>query len=142
MSNHIDSVDDALAQLRQAGLPANGWAYLAAEAVRWLNHATIDPGGYSYPGDVYSVISGLQTLMQRLPQSLNQAGGALEALDDAGRVVDVQRPQRTEATVVAVTESLAFAAGRADTLARELASAHEAAARLAYRDPAGAGESR
>jgi hypothetical protein len=133
--NAIDTIDAALARLRGTAMPANWWAYLAAEAVRALNHATINPGAYSYPGDVYSVIGELQTLAQRLPQALGQAADALEAMDDAGTVVDVEDPDRTPATVVAVAESLANAAGHADSIARELAAAHVPAARLAGTDP-------
>jgi hypothetical protein len=138
MDNPTQTADAALARLRGTAMPANAWAYLAAEAVRALNHATINPGAYSYPGDVYSMIGELQTLAQRLPQALGQAVDALEAMDDAGTVVDVEHPDRTAATVVAVAESLAQAAGHADSIARELAAAHVPAGRLAGTDPADA----
>jgi hypothetical protein len=133
--SEIDTIDDTLANFRQTATPPNGWAYLAAEAVRWLNHATIDPGGYPYPADVYSAIGHLQTLLQRLPQALRQTAHALEVMDAAGRTVDVFRPERTAVTVLTVTESLARAASHAEAAAGELASAQVPAGRLAYRDP-------
>jgi pimeloyl-ACP methyl ester carboxylesterase len=138
--NAIEQVDDALAALRQAGIPAHTWAYLAAEAVRWLNRTTIDSGGYVYPGDIYSTIGNLETLLQRLPQALRQAARALQAIDDAGHVVDVDQPDRTAVSVATVTESLADAASHCEAAARELASAQVPAGRLAYREHTEAGE--
>ena len=140
MSNHVDVIDSALARFRETAIPPTGWSYAAAEAIRWLNHATIDPGGYIYPADVYSAIGELQTLLQRLPQALNQAAVALEAMDDAGHVVDVERADRTAVSVLTVTESLAYAASHCETAARELASAQIPAGRLAYRQHPEAGE--
>jgi hypothetical protein len=144
MCNPIDSVDRALAGLRSAGLPAGCWAYLAAQAVRGLNHATPTPDAYPYPGDVYTVIGELLALAQRLPQALTQAAAALDAMDDAGHVRDVTGPDHTLATVVEVTAGLQDAAGAAAALTEALTAAHNPAGRLAHADTptdgTGAGE--
>jgi hypothetical protein len=61
-------------------------AVAAAEAIRRLNHDTFWPGdarGYEWPGDVDDVVSGLQILVDRLPQALQQAERWLT--DAAGR---------------------------------------------------------
>lgn len=140
MSNYVDAVDSALARFRETVILPAGWSYAATEAVRWLNHATIDPGGYVYPADIYSTIGNLETLLQRLPQALRQASRALEAMDDAGHVVDVVQADRTAVSVLTVTESLAHAASHCDTAARELASAQIPAGRLAHGEHTEAGE--
>jgi hypothetical protein len=144
----VDQVDAALTALHAQQLPAPGWAYLAAEAIRALNHATLTPGAYPYPGDVYAVIGDLEALLQRLPQALHQTGGALEAMDDAGRVVDTAHPGEpavTSVTVIGVAEDLAETALYVQAAARPLAVAHTQAARLAHTpnhttDGSGAGE--
>lgn len=140
MSHHvepdpIERVDDALAALRAAGITAHAWAYLAAEAVRGLNHATLTPGAYPYPGDVYTVIGELVALLQRLPQALHQTGGALEAMDHAGHVVDTAHPGEpaiTSMTVIAVAEDLAETALHVQAATRTLTVAHAPAGRLAH----------
>jgi hypothetical protein len=134
MCNTIDSVDHALAGFGEAGLPAGGWAYLAAEAVRGLNHATLAPGAYPYPGDIYCVIGELLALAQRLPQAFNQAASALEGMDAAGHVRDVTDPDHTGPTAAEVRAGLHTAARVAATLAGHLTLAHNAAGRLAYVD--------
>jgi hypothetical protein len=135
MSHPLDPVDEALTGLRQAGLAAHVWAYLAAEAVRGLNHATLAPGAYRYPGDICSVIGELLALAQRLPQALTQAAAALQVIHDAGHVRDVTHPDHTAATVLEVTAGLTDTADATATLTHQLTLAHNAAARLAHTDP-------
>jgi hypothetical protein len=143
----VDRVDAALAALHAQQLTAPGWAYLAAEAIRALNHATLTPGAYRVPGDVHAVIGDLEALLQRLPQALHQTGGALEAMDDAGRVVDTAHPgepEVTSVTVIGVAEDLAETALYVQAAARRMTVAHTQASRLAHRprhtSGAGAGE--
>src|ERR1017187_5919104 len=59
-----------------------------AEAVRTLNHATIDRrnGALVYPADADAVISALATAMQRLPQLLDQIREWLTEEYRAGRM--------------------------------------------------------
>ena len=60
-------------------------AHAAAEAVRYLNHATFT-GGLRDPSDVDAILGDLQTFMERLPQLLSQLGAWLLAECAAGRV--------------------------------------------------------
>lgn len=147
-----DRVDAVLAALRAPGICARGWAYLAAEAIRALNHATLTPDAYRFPGEAHAVIGDLLSLLQRLPQALHQAGGALEAMDHAGHVVDTRHlgePAASSMTVIAVAEDLAETALHVQAAARALTVAHASAGRLARTsahttdrstDGAGAGE--
>jgi len=63
-------------------------AHAAAEAVRYLNHATFttDRGGLRDPSDVDAILGDLQTFVERLPQLLSQLGAWLLAECAAGRV--------------------------------------------------------
>jgi hypothetical protein len=130
-TSYHDDADQSLALLRQKGLPPAGWAYLAAEAVRALNHATLDPSGYPYPGDAYSVIGNLQTLAQRLPQATDQASRYLIRAHAAGSVVDVEDGSRTAPTVLEAIDGLHLAAALAAQLADALGGVHSATGRLA-----------
>ena len=49
----------------------------AAEAIRALNHRTIDAESYDTPPSVGGAAYGLRTLTERLPQSLDQMEAAL-----------------------------------------------------------------
>jgi hypothetical protein len=135
-------VDELLGELtRRCGAypgptPA-GWAYLAAAAVRGLNHASLGGDGYPYPGDVDAVVAELHTLAQRLPQALLQAARALAAAHDAGEVLDITDPAHTDTTVdIDVVGALnVIAAGVAGGLQVDLARVHSATSRLAYAGP-------
>jgi hypothetical protein len=140
--NEVDLVDQLLADLtaRCGGYPGPtpaGWAYLAAAAVRGLNHASLGGDGYRYPGDVDAVIAELRALAQRLPQALLQAARALAAAHDAGDVVDVADPARTHTTVTVdvVAALTVLAAAVTDRLEAGLAAVHAASSRLAYARP-------
>jgi hypothetical protein len=139
--NEAGLVDQLLADLTRAcgGYPGPtpaGWAYLAAQAVRGLNHASLAGAGYPYPGDVDAVVAELHTLTQRLPQALTQAARALAAAHDAGEVVDVADPARTHTTVtVDVVGALKVLAAATDRLEAGLAAIHSASSRLAYTGP-------
>ncbi|MFB7359699.1 hypothetical protein [Streptomyces gardneri] len=52
-------------------------AYAAAEELRALNHRTFDADAFTYPAEVQSTASGLNKLLQTLPQSLNQLTAGL-----------------------------------------------------------------
>jgi hypothetical protein len=138
-----DRVDAVLAALRAPGIPAHGWAYLGAEAIRALNHATLTPDAYRFPGEAHAVIGDLASLLQRLSQALMQAGGALEAMDHAGHVVDTRHPGEpavTSVTVIGVAEDLAETALYVQAATGPLTVAHTQAARLAHTSTRGAGE--
>jgi hypothetical protein len=64
-------------------------AMAAAGAIRSLNHATLwadDPHGYEWPSDVDDVVAALQLLVDRLPQTLDQASRWLVGAEDQGAV--------------------------------------------------------
>jgi hypothetical protein len=66
---------------------AVGFAVVAAQAVRELNHATITAGtGYAHPMDVTVTLTELAALVCRLPQALSQASGWLTTEHSAGRL--------------------------------------------------------
>lgn len=67
-------------------------ASAAAEETRALNHRTLDPKAFTQPGDVSDVANAVATLVQRLPQTLQQLEAGLEALydHDAIRLDDIR----------------------------------------------------
>lgn len=75
----------------------------AAEEIRALNHRTLDPKAFTQPGDVSDVANAIGTLMQRLPQTLQQMEAGLRELAERGAVrmddgTDVE--DRVEAALV------------------------------------------
>ncbi|MFD5428504.1 hypothetical protein [Streptomyces sp. NPDC127084] len=53
----------------------------AAEALRALNHRTLDSKAYTAPPAVGDTAHGIRTLIERLPQTLDQMNAALLRLD-------------------------------------------------------------
>ena len=107
-------------------------AHVAAEAVRRLNHLTLDPPA-SADGNVLgtscAVLGELRLLARRLPQALGQLADLLEHRErDVGLGVDNDDDPAVVLTDVAV--ALRGARRDAEALGRELASAHDAAAHL------------
>jgi len=102
-----------------AGRTPAEWADQAAEAVRALNHATIqvdDARGYRFPADADQTLANLQVLIDRLPQALQQLGAWLERQARAGMVRHDATP--TEAgRVVAAQHALAAALTAVEDLA-------------------------
>lgn len=47
-------------------------AAVVAEGCRFINHATMSPGGLKYPSDVDAILVELDSLAERLPQLLDQ----------------------------------------------------------------------
>ncbi|MFB7747660.1 hypothetical protein [Streptomyces sp. NPDC056132] len=58
----------------------------AAEAVRALNHRTLDPASFENPADAGDVALHLKSLIDRLPQALNQLGAGLYRFDADQRI--------------------------------------------------------
>lgn len=103
---------------------ARAAAAIAAEQIRWLNHATIGPrpSALHSPADVDVILTELGALGQRLPQLLDQLGAYTSAECREGRVrVDALGASSlaTEAQAVAV---LLRHLGTATTGAREFES--------------------
>jgi hypothetical protein len=61
-------------------------ARTAAEAVRGLNHATLDGAGLTQPADAYGVLGELSLAVAGLPQLLGQVGRWLTTALGAGRL--------------------------------------------------------
>lgn len=110
-----------MATFRTDGVPA-GIADDAAEAIRALNHATLKPPstepGWGGVVDVYRMLTGLAVMARRLPQSLDQAAGAVRGEAEAGRIVmDVGsrfegRPDAAaEAAIAALQDASLYASG-------------------------------
>ncbi|MFI0822229.1 hypothetical protein ACH4TX_41665 [Streptomyces sp. NPDC021098] len=55
-------------------------AHQLAEETRALNHRTLDPTVFEQPGDVSEVVCALRTVLERLPQALNQTSAGLRRL--------------------------------------------------------------
>lgn len=61
-------------------------ANAAAEEIRALNHRTLDPKVFEYPGQVADVIAALVGLTSRMDQTISQAGSGLRHLHDRQRI--------------------------------------------------------
>ncbi|WP_143670262.1 hypothetical protein [Streptomyces antimycoticus] len=104
----------------------------AAEAIRQLNHATGKPGGgLEYPGDAYSTVANLKTLVQRLPQALEQIEAFITSLHTDGHLTS-DRGRPIEDEIDAIQAGLKWAAGDAELLAERLDQAHSALSPLGY----------
>jgi ABC-type transporter Mla subunit MlaD len=112
-------------------------ARAAAEAVRNINHLTPVVGGYAWPADVDAVVAWLEALAERLPQTLQQAAGWLDAAERAGRLRD-DKGEAPVVVVAAIDAHLDYARTAAEHLRRALHDAHQLTARLgdvAHRRP-------
>jgi hypothetical protein len=61
-------------------------AYAADEEIRALNHRTLDATTFEYPAQVADIIGALQSLTQRLDQTIGQVGSGLKHLHDQHRI--------------------------------------------------------
>lgn len=66
--------------------PPSQIANAAAEEIRALNHRTLDDPAYEQPGDVSDTANGVATLLERLPQALDQLEAGLLVLHDANKI--------------------------------------------------------
>ncbi|MGW7658072.1 hypothetical protein ACWGMA_19455 [Streptomyces asiaticus] len=104
----------------------------AAEAIRQLNHATRAEGnGLEYPGDAYSTVANLKTLVQRLPQTFEQITAFLADLHDGGHLRSDRGPNADD-DMASVKAALEWAADDARNLAECLDSAHSALSPIGY----------
>ncbi|QKV93966.1 hypothetical protein HUT19_21220 [Streptomyces sp. NA02950] len=116
----------------QQTMPAAELSEAAAEAIRQLNHATLKWGsGLEYPGDAYSTVANLKTLVQRLPQTFEQILAFLADLHDGGHLRSDRDPNADD-DMAAVKAALDWAADDARNLAGSLDSAHSALSPIGY----------
>lgn len=66
-------------------------AHTASEAVRALNHATLDPATVDV-ADVYATLGALVEMLQRTPQALGQLLASLQAHHEAGTTAHDSSP--------------------------------------------------
>jgi hypothetical protein len=116
-----------------ADATTSGAADLAAETIRYLNHAAAK-GGITEPATIAAVTSSLTTAAYRLPQLLHTISEWLRAETTAGRIADDHRrspDQLTARIVAAITQ----AADNADDLAASVAAVHNLTATLHTASP-------
>jgi chromosomal replication initiation ATPase DnaA len=100
----------------------------AAEAIRTLNHVSFDGDAFAHPGDIYNTVMALLSMVQRLPQAIEQAEHRLYSMLDAGAVYDDRDPTRENRIDAAVSvEETASSLTEARVFAKSLAGALEGA---------------
>jgi hypothetical protein len=111
-----------------------GAAELAAEAVRYLNHAAAK-GGITDPATIAALASSLATAAYRLPQLLNTISEWLRAETTAGRIADDHRRSPDQLTA-RIRAAITHTADSAEELAAALAAVHNLTATLHTAEPA------
>lgn len=108
----------------------------AAEAVRALNHATLQQStnGWQYPGDAYSTVANLSALAGYLPQAIGQLESLMGSLEDGGRLRSDKGPEDLPGRLVEFHRAVADAISQAHGLRRALDQAHQALGSIAYED--------
>ena len=99
-------------------------ARTAAEAIRALNHATLDADGLGQPADAYEVLGELSLAASRLPQLLGQVGTWLATALAAGRL-GCDDGTSPAAAVSGAWLFISDARGSAAALARDLEQAQQ-----------------
>jgi hypothetical protein len=105
----------------------------AAEAIRQLNHRTLNGGdGWTYPGDAYTVLGALDSAAGGLPQVLGQVRAFLNRLDALGHLRSDHGPvdHDLNAALFALRDAAQHAAGLREALGR----AHSATGHLGWLD--------
>jgi hypothetical protein len=111
-----------------------GAADLAAETIRYLNHAAAK-GGITDPATIADLTASLATAAYRLPQLLNAISQWLTAETTAGRLADDHRRPPDQLTA-RIRAAATHAADNADSLAAALAAIHNLTATLHAAEPA------
>ena len=111
-----------------------GAADLAAETIRYLNHATAK-GGITDPATIAAITASLAATAYRLPQLLNTISQWLTAETTAGRIADDHHRTPDQLTA-RIRAAATHAADNADTLAAALAAIHNLTATLHTTEPA------
>jgi hypothetical protein len=107
---------------------------LAAETIRYLNHAAAK-GGITEPATISALTASLATTAYRLPQLLNTISEWLRAETTAGRIADDHRRSPDQLTA-RIRAAITHTADNADALAASLAAVHNLTATLHTAEPA------
>jgi hypothetical protein len=106
----------------------------AVEAVRALNHLTVDAGELTDPDEVRDVVGGLALMGKELPQLCEQLARFLVAQREDGRIghgrIGHGSGRDTDFMLVEVSEALTAAGQAADMMAAALTEAGTKAADL------------
>lgn len=116
--------------MTEHGITPTDAANTAADALRTLNRATLDPGpGWRCPGDAYNVAAALTLTVQRVPQICDQIDVLITALHTRGSLISVtdDLPDRTHTLHTALDQ----ATEAAETLTDALDTAHTTLGHLA-----------
>ena len=119
----------------RTGVRTEGWADLANESIRAMNHITSSPGsGGAIPAPTaYRVLGNLSALAEKLPQLFEQLRNGLAASLDVLDVYDTKQDPRL--SVLEAGEQLQAAALHAQRLADVLGKAQTAIAWQGYNEP-------
>jgi hypothetical protein len=109
-------------------------ADLAAETIRYLNHAAAK-GGVTDPATIAALTAGLAIAVHQLPQLLNTVSEWLRAATAAGRIADDNRRPPDQLTA-RIRAAITQAAEGADDVAAALAAVHNLTATLHTTEPA------
>lgn len=112
----------------------DGWADIAHEAVRAMNHITSSPGDEGIPAPVvYSALGNLASVAQMLPQLFRQLANGLETSLEHFDVYDDKGDPRLSALTAGT--HLQNAVTHAQRMAEELGSAQTAINSQGYNLP-------
>lgn len=107
----------------------------AAEAVRALNHATLNVGQVQWPSDVDMVVAYLEMTARRMPQALRQLSHWLRVKQAAGLIGHDHGNDRAAEAVAAALEEIAEAVRDADELRISLGNARSFTNHLTGKSP-------
>jgi hypothetical protein len=112
-------------------------AAAAAEEIRALNHKTLTPGGsFTYPSNIYDTVGSLETMVERLPQALDQIGRALAKFNADG-VIRMDDGSDPGEAVAAVTRALESGKSVAEALGTILQVAVQPLGKMWFQAPPG-----
>ena len=124
-----DTADSLGARLMEAARVAEA----AAEAIRELNHATLDPTALDH-GTVYEVLGALESLVFRLPQALRQLNSAVarRAGVDLLKLDNATDPAVAAASADWFEAAVEDAVSQLDQAAHSIDALHQAASHFIF----------
>ena len=122
-----------MTHIDETGRSAEEAAADIADAVRSLNHVTLDAASLEFPSEVYGILADLYTATGRLPQALQQLAQILSTQRDTGRLTldDTTRHTDPNDAVTAAIEQLHTAAHTLEAVTHALTEAQNDIAAVA-----------